>query len=82
MLAWARLVAVFDDVFFLPKFTIKALSGSNLLHDFCLLGDSAAIPGVSRPSMQCAHISPQLLRDKGGLGRDTSEELEFTTPVL
>lgn len=67
---------------FSAKFTIKALSGSNLPHDFCLLGDSAAIPGVSRPSMQYAHRSSQLLCDAGGLGRDTSEELEFTTPVL
>ena len=77
MLAWARLVAVFDDDF-LPKSPSKH-SGSNLPHDFCLLGDSAAIPGVSRPSMQYAHRSSQLLRDEGGLGRGTSEELEFTT---
>lgn len=47
-------VAVLNDDFS-PKFTIKALSGSNLQHDFCLLGDSAAIAGVSRPSIGEGH---------------------------
>ena len=59
----------------------QAPSGSNLQHDFRLSGDSTAIPGVSRPSMQRAHTSSQLVRDRG-LGRGTSKELEFAIPVL